>query len=304
MEQQSLRLGFLGFGEAGYIFAKALSANGLSGMTAYSPSGAQAAEGDPVRQRASEAGVKLVSSPRELCRRADVIMTLTPGSLALPALRSVRRYLTDRHIYVDATTSSAKTMERAAKLLGDKAPFVDAAIMGALPLSGIKVLIVVSGSHAEQFRACLEPYGMNIKVVGEKPGAASAMKLIRSVCMKGIAAMLIESLEAAQRVGLLQDAADDLARSIDEIPFSQTIKRYVCGSAVHAERRVHEMTEALELLKSLGSSTSMTRATRAKLRELSKMGLREAFGGREPPAIAPVLEAIVARSPGSTPTRA
>lgn len=297
MEQRSVRLGFLGFGEAACIVGKALTANGLSGIIAYSPSGAAAVDSDPIRQRASEAGVTLVSSPKELCQRADVVMSLTPGALALTALRSVRRYLTDRHIYVDATTNSAKTMERGAKLLGTRANFVDAAIMGALPLSGLKVLIVVSGSQADAFRALLEPYGMNVKVVGEKPGAASALKLIRSVCMKGIAAMLIESLEAAERVGLLHDAADDLARSIDEVPFAQTIKRFVCGSAVHAERRVHEMTEAMELLKSLGSSTSMTRATRAKLRELSKMGLREEFGGREPSAIAPVLQAIVARHP-------
>lgn len=297
MEQRSVRLGFLGFGEAAFIVGKALAANGLSGIIAYSPSGAAAVDSDPIRQRASEAGVTLVSSPKELCQRADVIMSLTPGALALTALRSVRRYLTDSHIYVDATTNSAKTMERGAKLLGTRANFVDAAIMGALPLSGLKVLIVVSGSQAHAFRGLLAPYGMNVKVVGEKPGAASAMKLIRSVCMKGIAAMLIESLEAAERVGLLHDAADDLARSIDEVPFAQTIKRFVCGSAVHAERRVHEMTEAMELLKSLGSSTSMTRATRAKLRELSKMGLREEFGGREPSAIAPVLQAIVARHP-------
>ncbi|MES2562484.1 MAG: DUF1932 domain-containing protein [Pseudomonadota bacterium] len=299
MQQQVVRLGFLGFGEAAYILGKALNANGLTDITAYSPTGAAAAPGDPVSRRASDCGVKLVSSPRELCKRAEIIISLTPGALALAALRSVRRHLKTSHIYVDATTSSVKTMERAAKLLGERASFVDAAIMGALPLAGLKSLIVVSGSHADAFRARLEPYGMNVKVVGEKPGAASAMKLIRSVCMKGIAAMLIESLEAAERVGLLHDAADDIARSIDEVPFAQTIKRFVCGSAVHAQRRVHEMTEAMELLKSLGSSTRMTRATRAKLRELSKMDLREEFGGREPAAIAPVLQAIVARNPAT-----
>ena len=295
MEQPVVRLGFLGFGEAAYIIAKGISSNGLTGTTAYSPSGAKAAEGDPLRSRATEAGVELVGTPKALCERADVILTLTPGALALPALRSVKRYLTERHIYVDATTNSAKAMERAAKLLGTKAAFVDGAIMGALSLTGIKELIVLSGSHAGEVRALLAPYGMNMQVVGEKPGAASAMKLIRSVCMKGIAAMLIESLEAAQRYGLLEAAATDIARSMDDVPFAQTMKRFVCGSAVHAERRVHEMTEALDLLKSLGSSTSMTRATRAKLKALAGMGLREEFGGREPPVIAPVLEAIVAK---------
>ena len=67
----------------------------------------------------------------------------------------------------------------------------------AVPLNGIKGLIGASGADAEAFRALVAPYGMNVKVVGAKPGGASAMKLIRSVCMKGLSAVLMESLEAA-----------------------------------------------------------------------------------------------------------
>ncbi len=293
MEAQSLRLGFLGFGEAGYHFGKGLSQAGLRDMVAYTPSGATAAADDPVRRRAAEAGVQLVASPRELCERAELIVAVTPGRVALPALRSVRPYLRARHIYVDASTAAVKAMEQAGRMLAGKAGFVDAAIMGTVPLNGIKVLTVASGPHAGRFRALMEPYGMNIQVVGEKPGAASAMKLIRSVCMKGIAAVLLETLEAAQRHGLLEAVAADVAASIDERPFAQVIKRFVCGTAVHAERRVHEMDESLELLRSLGASTRMTRATRGRIRDIARMGLRERFGGCEPDAIAPVLEAIV-----------
>jgi 3-hydroxyisobutyrate dehydrogenase-like beta-hydroxyacid dehydrogenase len=292
MDSATLRLGFLGFGEAGYHFGKGLTAAGLRGIAAFSPSGANAAPGDAIRTRAAEAGVELVASPKELCARANVIMSLVPGKTALAALRAIRPHLGASHLYVDATTNSVKAMEKAAALIADRAGFADAAIMGSIPLGGIKTPIVVSGSHAEAFRAALAPFGMVIQVVGDKPGAASAMKLIRSVCMKGIAAVLLESLEAAQRAGLLDYVPADLAASIDERPFEQIIKRYVCGSAVHAGRRVHEMTDCLELLRTLHSSNSMTRATRAKLASLEAMGLRERFGGREPDSIVPVMEAI------------
>lgn len=304
MEAQNLRLGFLGFGEAGYHFGRGLSQAGLREIVAYTPSGATAAADDPVRRRAAEAGVRLVASPRELCECAELIVAVTPGRAALPALRSVRPYLRARHIYVDASTAAVKAMEQAGRMLAGKAGFVDAAIMGTVPLNGIKVLTVASGPHAGRFRALMEPYGMNIQVVGEKPGAASAMKLIRSVCMKGIAAVLLETLEAAQRHDLLEAVAADIAASIDERPFAQIIKRFVCGTAVHAERRVHEMDESLELLRSLGASTRMTRATRGRIRDIARMGLRERFGGREPDAIAQVLEAIVGaddmQQPGGT----
>lgn len=293
MATDTLRLGFMGFGEAGYHFARGLRDAGLSGIVAYSRSGAKAAADDPLRRRAVEAGVELLASPKALCERADLIVAVTQGSAALPALRSVKYHLRSNHIYVDASTAAVKAMEQAGRLLEGKAGFVDAAIMGTVPLNGIKVVTVASGACAERFKALLAPYGMNIHVVSDRPGAASAMKLIRSVFMKGVAGLLLESLEAAQRYGIMDAVAADIAGSIDERPFEQIIKRFVCGTAVHAERRVHEMSESLALLRALGASTRMTRATRAMIVEIAGMGLRERFTGREPDSILPVMEAIV-----------
>lgn len=293
MESDRLRLGLMGWGEVARIFAKALAENGLTGIVAYSRSAAAAAPGDPLRESAEAAGVTLAATPADLCERAELIIAVTPGAAALSAVRSVRRHLTQRHIYVDASASSVKSMERAAKLLDGKAGFVDAAIMNSVPLDGIKVPIVASGARANRLRELMTPYGMNIQVVGDRPGAASAMKLIRSVCLKGLGVLLIEALEAAQRHGILEATFADIAGSMDERPFAHIAKRLVCGTAVHAERRVHEMTESLTLLRSLGASIRMTRATRAMLEDVAAMGLRERFGGREPDSIAPVIEAIV-----------
>lgn len=291
--RDGLRLGFIGFGEAAYRFAKDLSEAGVSGIVAYSPSAAKAPEGDPLRSKAAAAGVELVASPKAVCQRSTLIVSLTPGKAALPALRKIRRHLRPDHIYVDASTASVRDMERAAQMLEGSAAFVDAAVMDPVPMNGIKVLTVASGTHAEQFRALLAPFGMNIQVVGEKPGAASSMKLLRSVLMKGVAALLLESLEGAQRYGITDALVQDMARFIDGQPFESLIKRWVCGTAIHAGRRVHEMTETLTLLKSLGASTRMTKATRETLQAIDDMGLRDRFDAREPERIAPVLDAII-----------
>jgi 3-hydroxyisobutyrate dehydrogenase-like beta-hydroxyacid dehydrogenase len=185
-------------------------------------------------------------------------------------------------------------MQEAGRLLEGRAGFVDVAMMGAVPLGGHKVVILASGSHAEAFRATMEPYGMNISVVGERPGAATAMKLIRSVFMKGLAAVILEALEAAQRYGVLQETARGMAEYMDQHPFRDHIRRFVCGTAVHAERRVFEMGEVLAFLQDMGSWDSMTRATRKSLQRIVALGLRERFGGRDPAEIAPVLEALAA----------
>ncbi len=284
----------MGFGEAAALFAHDLHKAGLRRMVAYSRSGAAARPGDALHRHAKAVGVTLVASPRALAQNADVIIGLTPGKNALAALRAVRPHLTRSHIYADASASAVRTMERAAMLLKDRAEFVDAAIMGPVPLGGIRVLTVASGRAAARFTAALKPWGMNLRVVGEHPGAASAMKLIRSVCFKGLACVLIESLEAAARAGVLEFVARDIAGSVDERPFLESMKRFVCGTTVHAGRRVHEMADVLAFLDGLGSSTRMTKTTAAALRQYAAMGLREQFHAREPGSLATAIGAVVA----------
>ncbi len=295
MEPSAPRVGFLGFGEAGFHMGRGLAGAGLAGIVAYDKYADDPQAGALIRQRAAEAGVALVPSVRRLCRAANVIVALVPGRAALRAVRAAARHLTSDHVYADAGTASVNAMKEAGRILDGKAGFVDVAMMGAMPLAGHKVAILASGSHAEAFRQAMERYGMNIRVVGEHPGAATAIKLIRSVFMKGTAAVIIEALEAAHRHGVLQAMAEDIGGYMDEHSFRDHLRRFVCGTAVHAERRAFEMAESLALLKKLGSARTMTVATRRKLQAIAARGLRERFAGREPDDIATVLEALAPR---------
>jgi len=231
------RVGFLVFGEAAYHMGKGLVGAGLAGIVAFDKFAADAKAGKLIRERAADAGIALVRSVRELCRRANVIIALVPGRVALRAVKAAAPHLAADHLYVDAGTASVEAMQEAGRLLEGRAGFVDVAMMGAVPLSAHKVEILASGREAEAFRATMEPYGMHIAVVGERPGAATAMKLIRSVFMKGLAAVIIEALEAAHRHGVLQETARGMAGYMDQHPFRDHIRRFVCGTAVHAERR-------------------------------------------------------------------
>ena len=293
MNSVSLRLGFLGFGEAAAHFARDFSAAGLTNLTAYSRSGAKAKPGDLIHERAQASGVTLVKTVGALAKRSDVILALTPGKAALPALKKIRKYLRPDQLYVDASSNSAKAMEQAAAIVGSAAKFVDAAIMAPVDLMGLKSPFVASGPHAAEFRNRMTQHGMVIRVVGAAAGDASAMKLIRSVMTKGLAAILLESLEAARRRNVLDEVASDLAATFNEIPFEKIIRRYVSGTAVHCERRLHEMKEALELLHEMGSADRSTRATIATLRDLIRMKMPAKFP-KEPADIHPVIDAIIA----------
>lgn len=287
------RLGLLGFGEAARRLARDFTQAGFTGILAYSRSGARAQPGDPLHQRAQAAGVTLVKTVGTLAKKSDIIIVLTPGKSALPALKKILKHLRPDHLYVDASSNSASNMEKAAALIGNAAKFVDASIMGPVDLMGIKVPFAASGPHAIAFRDLMTPHGMVINVVGVNPGDASAMKLIRSVLMKGLAGLLLETMEAARRRNILDEVIEDCSVTFNDIPFQKIIKRYVGGTAVHCERRIHEMKECLELLHEMGSSDRNTRNTIAMLRDMVKMGMPVKFTS-EPDTIHPVIDALIA----------
>ncbi|MDH5342955.1 MAG: NAD(P)-binding domain-containing protein, partial [Betaproteobacteria bacterium] len=248
MSSTTCRLGLLGFGEAAARLARDFAQAGFTGIVAYSRSGAKAGPGDLPYERAQAAGVTLVKTVATLAKKSDIIIALTPGKAALAALKKIHKHLRPDHLYVDASSNSAAAMEKAAALVGDSAKFVDASIMGPVDLMGLKVPFVASGAHAAEFRDLMTQHGMVINVVGRNPGDASAMKLIRSVLMKGLAAVLLDTMEAARRRNILDEVIEDCSVTFNDIPFQKIIRRYVGGTAVHCERRIHEMKECLELL--------------------------------------------------------
>lgn len=298
MNTTTLRLGLLGYGEAAVRFAKEFREAGLTGLIAYSRSGAKAQPGDALHARATESGVTLVKSLGTLAKKTDIILALTPGKSALPALKKIRKHLRPDHLYIDASSNAAHAMEQAAALVGNAAKFVDASIMGPVDIMGLKVPIVASGPHAAEFRERLTPYGMVIHVVGSHAGDASAMKLIRSVLMKGLAMLLLETMEAARRRNVLDAVIEDVSVTFNDIPFQKIIKRYVGGTAVHCERRIHEMKECLELLQDMDATSRSTRATISMLREMVAMGMPQQFRS-EPETIHPVIDALIAARDGA-----
>lgn len=293
MNAPSLKLGFLGFGEAARLFAADLAKAGLTGMVAYSPSGARAKPGDPIHDHASNARVQLVKTPAALAKRADLILALTQGRNAFSAARRIVKSLKPHHLYVDGSAASAQAMEKVAALLAGRAKFVDAAIMGPVAVARLQIPLVASGECAGEFRDALTPYGMNIKVISAEPGAASAMKLIRSVCFKGLSSMLYESLEAAHRRGILDVCIEDFCGTFNDMPFEKLLKRFVCSTPAHAARRAHEMRESMELLQSLNGRVRMTRAISGFMNEVVSSGLSQKFP-READSVREVLDVWIA----------
>lgn len=278
-----MRLGFIGFGEVAYELSRGFKSEGLTGIVAYEPLAGDPKYGLLVQERVSSASVNLLPTPQDVVRAADVIIAAVPGSRALQAAESVLESLDEKKVYVDVSTSSPTTKIKIAELIAPTdAGFVDGALMGGLTQQRHKVPTLVSGSGADLFIERMASCNMNLEKVSNKAGDAIAIKLVRSVYMKGEATLQMEMLEAAYKLQVQDLVIDSISSSVNGKTFLNMMKFLVPASAIHAERQTHEMADCMVMLQELGITPTMTEATMKKLKWMADKKMKDKFGGKAP----------------------
>lgn len=288
-----MKLGFIGFGEVGFEMSKGFKGAGVETILAYDVMQAKPVYGELVAERAASAGVTLVASPAEMLGRVDVVMAAVPGSKALETAKGISSYLSRGTLYVDVSASSPEVKKAIGEEMKAAAVlFVDAAMLGSLPVHQHRVPTLISGNGSDRLLQIMAPYGMDLEKISDVPGDATAIKLVRSIFMKGLPALLTEVLQAASVMKVEQLVIESLASTMNATPFEQTLNRLVTANAVHAERRSYEMKSSIEMLESIGVTPTMSRATHDKLVWLAAKGLKEKFGGKPPKEWPAVIDAL------------
>ena len=288
-----MNIGFIGYGEAAYNITLGFSQNGITGIRANDAMMGHPVMGKQVHARAAEAGVELVSDAKEVARWADVLFAAVPSSFTLDVCNTVKSELRPGQIYADVSASTPATKIAIWEQIKDTGVyFADAAMLGSLPQDKHRVPITVSGNGAEKFKEAMEPYGMRITLAGDKAGAASAIKLVRSIFMKGIATLMIETMQAADAYDVTDEIVASIGKSMDGIPFSQHLDRLIIGSALHAKRRAAEMKGSIAMLEEEKLSSEMTTATKHRLEDLIPYNFAEKYVGSKPKNFSEVIEAI------------
>ncbi len=288
-----MNIGFIGYGEAAYNITLGFAQNGITGIRANDAMMDHPVMGKQVHARAAEAGVELVSDAKEVARWADVLFAAVPSSFTLDVCNTVKSELRPGQIYADVSASTPATKIAIWEQIKDTGVyFADAAMLGSLPQDKHRVPITVSGNGAEKFKEAMEPYGMRITLAGDKAGAASAIKLVRSIFMKGIATLMIETMQAADAYDVTDEIVASIGKSMDGIPFSQHLDRLIIGSALHAKRRAAEMKGSIAMLEEEKLSSEMTTATKHRLEDLIPYNFAEKYVGSKPKNFSEVIEAI------------
>jgi 3-hydroxyisobutyrate dehydrogenase-like beta-hydroxyacid dehydrogenase len=238
----------LGFGEAGSLLARDLAAAGAS-VRGYDP------------KVPAPAGVTAAGSDAEAVAGAGLVLSVNSASEALAALEASLDALAPGTAWADLNTAAPAVKRRLAVVGGERGiPVTDIAMMAPVPGKGLRVPMLASGEAADGVARSLRRYGADIEVLAGPAGLAATRKLLRSVFYKGMAASIVEALEAARAAGL----EDWLTGHIAEDLASQdaaTLARIVTGTRQHAVRRGHEMAAAAEMLTDLGVQPIMAAAS-------------------------------------------
>ena len=169
-------------------------------------------------------------------------------------------------VYADLNTAAPQLKRELAAALPVR--FADVALIGTVPATGLTTPALASGDGAERFAELFRPLGMPVDVVGEHPGDAAGLKLLRSVFMKGVAAAAIESRRGGEDRRRRARVRDDIAGVIGE----PLLERFLTGSRIHAARRVEEMKAAAAYVEELGVEPRIASAAAAWLEQLRDEG--------------------------------
>ena len=133
-----------------------------------------------------------------------------------------------------------------------------------MPPYGIRVPLLLGGACAAELAQRLTAWAMDAKAVSTKIGVASAMKMCRSVMIKGMEALVIESYATARHYGVEDHVLPTLEETFPSIDWSEQGAYFFSRVVQHGQRRAEEMRESANTVREAGFEPLMTAAIAAK----------------------------------------
>ncbi len=244
------KIGLVGYGEVGRILAEDLRGLGVA-VCAYDLK-LGGPEEAPLAAHAERFGVTLKASHAELARHSDLIISAVTADQTLAAAEACAPYQAHA-FFLDLNSASPGTKCRAAECLAAAdGCYVEGAVMTSVPPHRIGVPLLLGGPHAQALAAPLARLGFKPRVAAARLGIASATKMCRSVVIKGLESMLVESLTAARRFGVEEAVLASLAETFPGIDWERQAS-YMFGRVIaHGRRRAEEMREAAQTVREAG----------------------------------------------------
>ena len=292
MTSNKPRLCFIGFGEAGQAIASGLREAGVESIAAWDILFPQA-EGEKLKSAGAAIGARLASSAADAVTNSDIIVAAVTAASSLEAAQSVAPHIAGNPYYLDVNSVSPGRKQETARLLEGTARYVDVAILAPIHPKRHKTPLLLAGEHAKSVLPILiDELEMQGAITSDQVGAAAALKMIRSVMIKGIEALTAECFMAAERAGIADEVAASLKNNYPTLDWPSVIEYNLERMASHGIRRADEMEQSAATLAELGIEPLMTTGTVARQRQLGELGRQEPLRGAKAKGRAAMLAAL------------
>ena len=286
-------LALIGFGEAGQALAAGWRSEGVASIAAWDILFPDAQGGARLRAAAERLGVRMGRDAPDAVRGADIVLSAVTAASNLEAARQAAPGLSGAQFYVELNSVSPNRKRQAAEIVGSRARFVGMAVMAPVHPLRHKTPVLVSGPAAADIVPLLRRCGMDVTDVGADVGAAAAVKMVRSVMVKGLGALTQECFLAARRAGVEDRIIASLTQSFPMIDWAKLADYNLERMATHGLRRAAEMRDVCETLESLGVEPALTRGTVIREQRTGEARLKDRFGGRVPEDRGAILDALI-----------
>jgi 3-hydroxyisobutyrate dehydrogenase-like beta-hydroxyacid dehydrogenase len=290
-EHKPERLAFVGFGEAATAFLDGWADGRPAHVAAFDLKTEDPLTAAGMRARYAAHRVHDAGTLAGTLDEVTAVFSVVTADQALEAARAAAPHVPPGCIWFDCNSCAPDTKRQAAGIIdGAGGRYVDVAVMAPVHPKRHLVPLLVAGPHAAEGVALLEALGMRPKPVGDAVGAASSIKMIRSVMIKGMEALTAECFLAARRAGVEEAVIASLEASDPGVDWRRRGAYNLERMLVHGTRRAAEMREVAATVAALGLSDGMSRATAEWQAALSRRGVEAG----EPDLIARIDRALSA----------
>jgi len=272
----NLKIGSIGFGEASFHICKGFKEEGIKGVKAFDVLFQDEKGIELNKKKLSDTEVTPVDSIDKLVGSCDIIFLAVPARFAQSAAETALGMMTKDKILIDITTNKPHIKKELGDMFNERGMlYVDASVMGAVPLYKHRTPTLISGNGATKMMELLTPIGMDLTYVGEVAGRAVMMKLTRSIFIKGVEALTLEMLLTARKLGIEKEIVEGLHKSFETQGFTKMVGQLVTSNVIHSKRRAIEAEECAELERELGFEPTMMEAAQKTLEWSASLGFAQ-----------------------------
>ena len=256
-----LHIALIGYGEVGKIFAAELIARGAQ-ISFFDILLVNPDAGAAMRAHAAALGATPCASQAAALADAQVAISAVTASSTLAVAEEAARHIRPGQFFVDLNSASPTTKQKSARLVDAAGGhYVEAAVMGSVPPYGIKVPIILGGSKREELAHLLAPADMRLETGVAEIGVASAVKMCRSIMIKGLEALTVECLFTARRYGVEEQVLASLVETYPGLNWQEEADYLVSRVVQHGRRRAAEMREVARTVEEAGMQALLAAPT-------------------------------------------